>query len=99
MQSVGRVKEVSLRNEIWEIEEALGALQDKLRELRIKVDSLEVQNARLLERLSDENIRSEGVEELTKLYDEGYHICSTYFAQSRNGEECLFCQSFLKGNV
>ncbi len=87
---------MALRNEILEIEEALGALQYKLQELRLKVDSLEVQNARLLERLSEENIRSEGVEELSKLYDEGYHICPTYFAQSRKGEECLFCQSFLK---
>ena len=78
---------MALRNEIWEIEAALAALQDRL------------QNARLLERLSEENIRSEGVEELTKLYNEGYHICSTYFAQSRNGEECLFCQSFLKENA
>ncbi len=56
-------------------------------------------HARLLERLSVENIRSEGLEELTKLYDEGYHICATYYAQRRNGEECLFCQSFLKENL
>lgn len=90
---------MALRNEIWDIEEQLNVLLDRLQELRIKVDSLEVQNARLLERLSDENIRSEGLEELTKLYDEGYHICSTYYAQNRNGEECLFCQSFLKENV
>lgn len=89
---------MALRNEIWEIEEALNALQYRLQELRLKVDSLEVQNARLLERLSEENIRSEGVEELSKLYSEGYHICPTYFAQSRNGEECLFCQGFLKEN-
>ena len=90
---------MALRNEIWEIEEALAALQGRLQELRLKVDSLEVQNARLLERLSEENIKSEGVEELTKLYDEGYHICATYFAQNRHGEECLFCQSFLKENA
>lgn len=89
---------MALRNEIWEIEEALNALQYRLQELRLKVDSLEVQNSRLLERLSEENIRSEGVEELSNLYNEGYHICPTYFAQSRNGEECLFCQGFLKGN-
>ena len=90
---------MALRNEIWEIEEALNALQERLQELRLKVDSLEVQNSRLLERLSEENIRSEGVEELNKLYTEGYHICPTYFAQNRNGEECLFCQGFLKENA
>lgn len=89
---------MALRNEIWEIEEALNALQYRLQELRLKVDSLEVQNSRLLARLSEENIRSEGVEELNKLYNEGYHICPTYFAQNRNGEECLFCQGFLKEN-
>lgn len=89
---------MALRNEIWEIEEALNALQYRLQELRLKVDSLEVQNSRLLARLNEENIRSEGVEELSKLYAEGYHICPTYFAQNRNGEECLFCQGFLKEN-
>ena len=81
------------------LEDQLNDLLDKLQELRIKVDSMEVQNARLLERLSVENIRSEGQEELTKLYDEGYHICATYSAQRRNGEECLFCLSFLKENL
>ena len=90
---------MALRNEILALEDQLNDLLDKLQELRIKVDSMEVQNARLLERLSVENIRSEGLEELTKLYDEGYHICATYNAQRRNGEECLFCQSFLKENL
>lgn len=89
---------MALRNEIWAIEEEMNALLDRLQELRIRVDSMEVQNARLLERLSVENIKSEGFEELTKLYNEGYHICATYYAQSRNGEECLFCQSFLQEN-
>lgn len=90
---------MALRNEILALEDQLNQMLDKLQELRIKVDSMEVQNARLLERLSVENIRSEGLEELTKLYNEGYHICSTYYAQRRNGEECLFCQSFLKENM
>ncbi len=86
---------MSLRNEIWQLEEELSDLLDRLQELRIKVDSLEVQNARLLERVNEDNIRSEGIEELTKLYEEGYHICPTYYAQQRGGEECLFCQNFL----
>ena len=90
---------MALRNEILALEDQLNDLLDKLQELRIKVDSMEVQNARLLERLSVENIRSEGLEELTKLYDEGYHICATYYAQRRTGEECLFCQSLLKENL
>ncbi len=90
---------MALRNEILALEEQLNQMLDKLQELRIKVDSMEVQNARLLERLSVENIRSEGLEELTKLYNEGYHICATYYAQNRHGEECLFCQSFLKENM
>ena len=62
---------MALRNEILALEDQLNQMLDKLQELRIKVDSMEVQNARLLERLSVENIRSEGLEELTKLYNEG----------------------------
>lgn len=86
---------MALRNEIRSIEDELNRLIIRMQDLRLKVDALEMQNARLLERLDVEEIKGEGVEELAKLYEEGYHICPTYFAQTRNGEECLFCQGLL----
>mgnify|MGYP005839552469 CR=1 FL=1 len=88
---------MSLKNEINQLEEELARVLQSLQELKIKVDSLEVQNARLLEKVSAENIQSEGMETLAKLYEEGFHICPTHFAQSREGEPCLFCLAFLKG--
>ncbi len=89
---------MSLKNEIRLMEDELSRLLLNLQELRIKVDSLEVQNARLLERVSAENLQSEGIETLTKLYEEGFHICPTHFAKDREGEECLFCLAFLRGD-
>lgn len=86
---------MALRNEIRSIEDELNRLIIRMQELRLKVDALETQNTRLLERLDVEELKGEGVEELSKLYEEGYHICPTYFAQTRNGEECLFCQGLL----
>lgn len=88
---------MSLKNEINQLEEELARVLQSLQELKIKVDSLEVQNARLLEKVSAENIQSEGMETLAQLYEEGFHICPTHFAQSREGEPCLFCLAFLKG--
>lgn len=87
---------MSLTSEIREIEEELNVLLTRLTEIRLRVESVERQNTRLLDRLNEGNLRDEGDEALLQLYREGYHICPTHFAKSRDGEECLLCMAFLQ---
>lgn len=88
---------MSLKNDIRLIREEMLMLLDKLEDLQQQVDSMETQNLKLLDRMNEKTIMNEGDENLMKLYNEGYHICPTHFAKSRDGEECLLCMAFLNG--
>ena len=88
---------MSLKRELRQLEVDLSAMIARLQELQERVDAMEEQNSRLLERVNGDELQSEGEAELQKLYDEGYHICPTHFAKSRQGEECLLCLAFMKG--
>ena len=85
---------MSLSREIREWLDRLSVLLEDGRELSRRIDDLESQNAVLQERLLKAGIKSEGLEALKSLYDEGFHICHAHFAEARD-EECLFCLSFL----
>jgi regulator of replication initiation timing len=85
---------MTLSHDLQQCEEQIAQLLARTQELRQKAEELEKQNFLLQEQLLNNPGQKEGLQELAKLYDEGYHICHAYFAQPRH-EECLFCLSFL----
>ena len=85
---------MSLSNDLRLWEADLEDLLKELRQLRQRVIHLEEQNQILREKVATENIRGEGLESLSRLYDEGFHVCHAHFAQQRE-EDCLFCLSLL----
>ena len=70
---------------------------------------VEIENQHLREHLQElqknAEDRSSGAVELSKsklnlenLYEEGFHVCPTYYGQRRiNDEPCLFCQDIIYG--
>ncbi|MGI5892625.1 MAG: initiation control protein YabA [Bacillota bacterium] len=85
---------MSLSHDLQEWEEKIAALLAETQTLRERAEEIEKQNFLLQEQLAAGGGKKSGLKELAQLYDEGYHICHAYFAQSRS-EECLFCLSFL----
>lgn len=80
-----------------EMENKLVEMLNEVKELKMRVYSLEEQNQQLRAKLYAKRSQGEGYENLARLYEEGFHICPMHFATARNeGEDCLFCVGFLK---
>ncbi|MDN4608874.1 DNA replication initiation control protein YabA [Sporosarcina highlanderae] len=67
-------------------------LRTRLEELNEKTESLNEQQ--IVEKPRRIDI-GEGVDNLARIYNEGYHVCNVHYGSSRKGEDCLFCLSFL----
>ncbi|MGI6361525.1 MAG: initiation control protein YabA [Bacillota bacterium] len=85
---------MSLSRDLQEWEEKLIDLLSETQALRQRAEDLEKQNFLLQEQLSKTGDNQDGLEELARLYDEGFHICHAFFGQSLS-EDCMFCLSFL----
>jgi regulator of replication initiation timing len=85
---------MELSQALREMEEKIQKFLEEVQTLQRHVHHLEEQNEFLRAQLYAERGQGTGFKNLTRLYEEGYHVCPAHFARSRMGD-CLFCVSFL----
>lgn len=88
--------------------QTLSALKDEIANLLEENQTLRMENEHLRERLDDQMINSEEIEEsggLTKsrlnlenIYEDGFHVCNMFYGQRRvEDEPCAFCLEVIYG--
>ncbi|MBQ9992940.1 MAG: DUF972 family protein [Firmicutes bacterium] len=86
---------MTLSDEMKLWQEQMQALLEQGEKLIARMDELEQQNKLLQEQVSREGLHSRSMQELSAIYDDGYHICHAGFGRPREGEDCIFCLTFL----
>ncbi|KRM71511.1 DNA replication initiation control protein YabA [Lacticaseibacillus brantae] len=98
-----------LQHELKAAAEQVAHLQQEIASVIEHDAEVEIENQHLREHLQELQKaapdRSNGAIELSKsklnlenLYEEGFHVCPTYYGQRRvNDEPCLFCQDIIYG--
>lgn len=76
--------------EIDQLKDRLECLEGKIAHLDPGSETRETQPVK-----RDLRLEGESYENLGRIYNEGYHICSMAFGEPR-GDDCLFCVAFLE---
>ena len=87
---------MKLSEDLSRMERQMEILLKEVRELKSETSKLEKQNMHLRALLYEQKELGEGFENLLRIYHEGFHICPNHFAGAREGEDCIFCLSFLE---
>lgn len=85
---------------VIELETKLKAILEELQELKMYAYALEEQNEQLRAKLyAQQEQQGTAYDNLTKLYEEGFHVCHAHFGRFRSqDEDCLFCLGLLRKN-
>lgn len=82
---------------VLELEGKLKEVLEEIQELKMQAYAMEEQNEQLRSKLYAQQDKNTAFENLTNLYEEGFHVCHAHFGRFRAKEEdCLFCLSFLQ---
>ena len=90
---------MTLSEQLNAMQAVLQQVSSELKEMQMQVEKLESENERLRQRITPAIAKNKdtasGQKALQKLYDEGYHVCPSYFGREHDGG-CLFCLEVLK---